>query len=64
MAIIIMMGTTMIDQILLKVIPEMDIMKMIPMAEEMKEEEVAATMMMRGDIMKLIMTIVVEVLLQ
>ena len=58
-----MMVTTMIDQILLKVIPEMDIMKMIPMEEGMKEEEVA-TMMMRGDIMKLIMTIVVEVLLQ
>jgi len=61
MAIIIMMGTIMIDQILLKVIPEMDIMKMIPMEEGMME---VATMMMRGDIMKLIMMIVVEVLLQ
>ena len=63
MAIIIMMGTTMIDQILLKVIPEMDIMKMIPMVEGVMKEE-AATMMMREDIMKLIMMIVVEVLLQ
>ena len=52
----------MIDQILLKVILEMDIMKMIPMVEGVKE--VAATMMMREDIMKLIMMIVVEVLLQ
>ena len=62
MAIMIMMGTIMIDQILLKVILETDIMRMIPMEEGMKEE--VATMMMRDDIMKLIMMIVVEVLLQ
>jgi len=62
MAIIIMMGTTMIDQILLKVILEMDIMKMILTVEGMKEE--AVTMMMRGDIMKLIMMIVAEALLR
>jgi len=57
-----MMGTTMIDQILLKVILEMDIMKMILTVEGMKEE--AVTMMMRGDIMKLIMMIVAEALLR
>ena len=50
----------MIDQIL-KVIPEMDIMRMIPMAEGMEE---VVTMTMRVDIMKLIMMIVAEVLLQ